>query len=304
MVSKEDKEHINSLINKMRDEGNKRMVSFWGAVKGKKSYICHSNQACHAGLNMKNGWNHDANKLLSPDFIVSRIQWENNERPLKTEVVDAYLKWLTTYSPYAKAFVYKGGPAMRKRGFVVTRTDIPSNLMAGALFASRAITEHSGQIALIWYLLKEEGVNPDVAFCYAHQVSSPDHERVDVGGTHCSGWHVAWNGDAPNQTIQNFLDRKYIIPNGNYKDKNGYSNVQALWGNTSGGRNSHRQLISIAMKAVEDGGMVKKNINPFKAANLGQKVTPLIPFIKVWASLINNGWKKEEEVVEEFENAA
>jgi hypothetical protein len=280
-LSEDDKKGIAKLVGKLRErQWTHGPVAYWGAVDDKKEVSIAENTACHAGLS---AWGWGGSFLKKPKFIASRLMWENNPHyPLPTNVIDDYLKWLTTYSPYRAAFVKKGGAAVRKYGYVVVRTDIPANFMAGALFAHRAVTEHFGSYALCWWHLKEQGLHPDLAFCHAHQIFSSDHVHVDIPSQ--KGWHVAWNANADKNAINNFKKGFFVQPLQNYVDGKQYMPVQALWGDTHRGNKDAE--IKQVMKAVAEGGHVKPVINPFKAGNMGQKRTPLIPFIKLWAPML------------------
>jgi hypothetical protein len=288
-LTQEQKDRINKLISFL----NKRRfckdrVAYWGGVTVNGGTAAAGNQYCHAELGY---WGQ------SSEFIASRIQWDNNSfRRLPNKVVDDFLFWLTSRSPYTKAFVLKGGKKIRKLGYVVVRTDIPANFLAGALFAHRAITEHKGSIALCWWHLKEAGLHPDLAFCHAHQISAPDHVHVQEAGS--VGWHVAWNGYAPKSTILAFKNRK---PKGEVLGKYNemrvgiqpYAPVQGMWGRTDGGERNNQ--IRQVMKAVKDGGVVKKPVNPFAAGNMGQVRVPLDAFCKLWVPILIEEYGKDNE---------
>jgi hypothetical protein len=287
-LTQEQKGRIEKLIKRLNDSPITASVAYWGGVDAAGHVQKATNTVCHAQLGY---WGQ------ASEFIASRIQWKNNEfRPLPNKVVDDYLFWLTSRSPYTKAFVLKGGKKIRKLGYLVVRTDIPANLLAGALFAHRAITEHKGSIALCWWHLKEAGLHPDLAFCHAHQIGSYDHEHVQIAQR--KGWHVAWNGDSPKKTILAFKNRKplgSVLPKYNSYDVGyqPYAPVQGMWGEDHGA--GKEVQIEQVMKAVKDDGVIKKPVNPFAAGNMGQVRVPLDAFCKLWVPILIEEYGKDNE---------
>lgn len=300
---------INKLVGEMREAvsggfispvhggkivRNPKSVTYWAGITNKGETFHSDNQACHAGL----GYQYKENYR----FIASRMQWEQNPRPLPDEVIDAYLEWLTVSSPYAKAFVFTGGEWTRKYGYVVVRTaEIPANLMSGALFAARMATEHAGTIALIWWYLQKNGVHPDIAYCHAHQITCSDHENVIIDQPMTA--HTAWYGKQfTREMVLNFKRHRMpsaLPPYNNEKNtreegrsgrRRNYSPVAMAWSSRPqayiyGDRIDYlHEKLEDAKKAANAIG-VKPSSNIFKA-NALKTTLPVGPFCEEWAKIL------------------
>ena len=253
--------------------------------------IHHSiNQACHAGLMII----YEDHGKLTPKYVVSRIQWENNYgEKLSNKCVDAFLRWLTCKSPYAKVFITKGGKSNRKRGFLAVRTDVPSNLMAGALFASRMITEHQGMIARAWYEMQKRGVHPAIAFCLAHEFDCNDGKWIIKKPI---SWHVALpGGHMSHNYILSFKNGVHVSPNEYYNEHKTYNRVHALWGEEYG--NAPKNLKEIINKSLEGAkeAVVGKIVNPFKQNAREREGSRLDLFMDLFCPAIIEYYGKEND---------
>lgn len=237
-------------------------VTYFTSVSEDGVVVHNSNQACHAGLGY-----HEGGKIK---HLISRLQWGDkwNEKIAPKEAVIAFLEWLTVTSPFSPVFVYKGGAKAFRRGFVITGVDYPANLIAGAMFAHRAVTEHGSRIMVSWWEMVKRGLNPDIAFIYAQNVYN-GAEGIKLGSSTASShnWHVAIPTYVDKDFINNF--RKRVMPNArqNYSERKDYTPVQQLWG--SQGRDGYlRQEItdlhqSLEKQAIKKGGVV----NPFASGS-------------------------------------
>lgn len=315
----EHKEWISECIRQMQlavsDEGymspqlgkikrDKSLVTYWAGITADGHITHNNNQACHASLGeewTEKRWDSLARLYKSPfpdgantkaKFVVTRIMWENNVyRSLPNDCVDAFLKWLTKGSPYAKVFVQKGGAVIRKRGYLVARCNVPSNLLAGALFASRAITEHYGSIAWVWWKLVQRGVHPSLAFYNAHQILAKDHDNVFIQSW---DWHVALDGAmATKANVLNFKNGVMPNANTNYDVDCSYYPVHALWGKDWGDR-----ILQEELGDYKDTVMIGKDVltvaNPFLKVRVKEECN-IDEFCDLWAEGLINFYGKDNE---------
>ena len=126
--------------------------------------------ACHAELG--NNYNNSWSGALS---VVSLITVDKLEgRRLVKGYTTPYYRWLLNVSPWADVFITKCPKEAIKKG-VILRSDVPSNLLGGALIASRYGWEGQGagfapkQQVYIWGELRKRGVDESLAFLMAHQ---------------------------------------------------------------------------------------------------------------------------------------
>lgn len=297
-LTDEDKKLINKLIKEMRKKkGSHHGITYWAGVNEAGKTYHSDNHACHAGLGYdlsNRGWPFK--------FIASRINWAANARPLDMKIVDAYLRWLTMSSPYASAFVIKGGVKCRKLGYVVVRTDIPANFMAGALISARQIVESFGQPVLMWWMLHKNGLHPSLAYCHGYDVSCGDHKNVDIKQQ--GNLHSAWNGwKSGKERILNFKRKKPINLTEKYTEGRQYSPQSNIFGGldyygTGKGENgkhpSYHLLPEIEKQtiALQNVGQ-KVSCNPFKAG-LKKQVDVEI-FSRLYAEALINIYGKDNK---------
>lgn len=306
-MTNEDKEKINECIRQMRlavttagytGKGvlvqvnrSPDSITYFAAVSSKGRVLHHGNQACHAGLN-----NPTANSPLTKgetiQFIVSRIQGKHYH-DLPAEVEEHYFKWLTTHSPYRSVFVKRGGKAVRNLGFLVARTDVPSNLLAGAMFAHRMTSEAPWHV-LAWHKLVKEGVHPCVAFAHSFQVKT-DNTYENMLVATASG-HRPWCGASfTKKMVLNFMNDVMPRANPPYVERYNYYPVHALWGDDSNdGGHLIKELNAMSQRVVKEAREQQQkvtHVNPFKAPALDNVSSPIDMFCREWAIIL----KKEYE---------
>lgn len=247
------------------------------AIIGKDDHITHiDTQACHWGLK---------EYYDRPKYVVHRIQWEHNKyRQFDKKVVDSFLRWLTVKSPYAKVFVTKGGKSNRERGYLVTRCNVPDNLMAGGLFAARMLTEHFGSIVWSWWKLVERGVDANIAFVYAHLVSCQDHENVYVQPWE---YHTPLTGKFDDEYVENFYRGEMYYTGRLYKDSTSYDNVHYTWrsyDNMCYTNPSQDEVVELRNKVMSS-FVVKAEANPFKKERI-KEICPVDAFMDLYAEWI------------------
>lgn len=188
---------------------------------------------CHASMDSK----YHSDVISTPKVLFSQVQ----KNVVDWEPIRIYFEWLFNYSPFAPCFITKGARRALSERVIAFDPEQPSNLIGGALIASRLGTERytaSYRIAgrlLMWHRLVELGVHPSLAFSLCHvpsitkikgsdlnikaideinwKYSNVGHEAISPGETVYSGppgssySSLKVNGLA---THQNFFNNKQI----------------------------------------------------------------------------------------------
>lgn len=246
-------------------------VAKYGWVWPRKGWKRSGNDACHAGLRYGNGKGstHIVNGIMTP-YVPDKISLR-------------FLEWLLNYSPYKDVFITKSPKTALRDKIIVASTEFPSNLVAGGLFASRAITEHYARIAKVWNGFLENGVHPDVAFMYAHKFSP------DPFGISPMDWHVAIDGQQmPPGNVLNFL--KNIRKDGLiYKDTGHYQNIHDTW------KSPNKEGENIKIHAqfeplIQELARGKNTKNPFDRGGVAKAIEPGLGY-EAFGSLLKQGYK-------------
>ena len=175
-MNKEVIEQSKKLLKELRGwlrEGRKGGMSDKNAYFGvvfRKGKTARGRGACHAALG--NNYKRTYQGALS---VVSLITVDRLEgRRIAKGYTTPYYRWLLNVSPWASVFITKCPKEAMKKG-VILRTDVPSNLLGGALIASRYGWEGQGsgfapkQQVYTWGQLRKRGVDESLAFLMAHQ---------------------------------------------------------------------------------------------------------------------------------------
>ena len=121
---------------------------------------------CHASMDSR----YHNSVIKEPKVLFSQVQ----DNVVAWESIRAYFEWLFNYSPFAPCFITKGARRALNERVIAFDPEQPSNLIGGALIASRLGTERytaSYRIAgrlLMWHRLVELGVHPSLAFTISH----------------------------------------------------------------------------------------------------------------------------------------
>jgi hypothetical protein len=103
------------------------------------------------------------------DYVLCSVQ----KLGVPKEVAIKYYDWIANRSPYAEAFVSKDAEQIINDAMVVVTSDVDGRIVVGGLMAARAISELH-RIPQVWYDLVENGVHENVAFVFAHLLSTDD----------------------------------------------------------------------------------------------------------------------------------
>lgn len=277
---------------------NTAAITYFSVIDEYGNVHINSNIYCHAGLSSPFGYNYKGKRRIA--LIVSRIQQRRVETGanyiLSTDIVDKYLRWLTTKSAYRSVFAKRGGKAVREFGFVVARTDVPSNLLAGALVAKRQLSEHPWHV-YIWHELVKNGVDPSIAFAHSFQAKTVN--GFDQFVVAPNSGHTPWDGMCfTKKMATNFRDGVMVEPNGKYsKGHYSYSPVHNLWGVSKGGyggpgpTTSTINMLKALAEKVRVQADIKPAVNPFKAKPLDREIVPTDKMCAAWAEILKEGYK-------------
>lgn len=219
------------------------------------------NQACHAGLNNQvyHGFPLDGESRVA---VISTIQ--NNS--LSDEDIRLFVDYLVNRSMYKNAFAGKDVDFIVEKGFICN-TNVPSNLLAGALIASRRISEYDF-VLTGWKKMVEVGVNEDAAFALAHVFKF-------LGGSvsvYRSSGHCSIDGHAMNfGTMTNMMGHKMTNANRPYNVESEYRGVHCLFNSPEGKKGFERFVNDVMVEAAKAKRVIKKDaikrdipLNPFK----------------------------------------
>ncbi|MGL5324014.1 MAG: hypothetical protein ACRC91_04725 [Aeromonas sp.] len=221
------------------------------------------NQACHAGLNNR-GYDGFPGNGKDRVAVISTIQNHN----MDDVSVNLFVDYLVNNSMYRDAFVSKDVEFIINKGFIC-RTDVPSNLLAGALIASRRISEYDF-VLKGWRAMMEAGVNADAAFALAH-VFKFLSGKVSVGR---SSGHCSIDGYIMNfETMHNMMAHDMKNPNRNYNEDSSYGGVHNLFATRTNADDFNNWIAKLMAEAKKVKREVKKAevkrdipLNPFKLA--------------------------------------
>ena len=235
--------------------------------------------------------------------VVSGLQekYKQSHGPGKwSDTTDAekvmYLDWLLKRSPYASAFLYKSGRNALKNKCVVVRANVPSNVMAGGLVASRRLWEYSN-IAVVWCDLVKEGVDESLAFYLAHLARSCPTRKGSISWDSVDTGHKSLDACYMSaKDVKRLLDNTPVTLNDNW-DVNAY--YQGYSGMFTKDRARGAEILGTRISTLFDKAAVPvdvKNNNPFLAAGVVRRV-PYAEGIKVMAELAKT------VIIEEVMNA-
>jgi len=214
-------------IKFMKNQGLSTMCnSVWGAVwENGDTEKCDHTQ-CFGASRMS--------KYKGCSWIVSRIQDNGaaGTRKFESDLVQ-YYDWLFNESPWAKVFVTKSGQQAVDERWLVAQTDIPANMLIGALQASRIPTEYSNSMFVMNDLAKV-GCPRNLGFLIGMCLAGGDKRSGSASWGDTTREHTCLSSNNLSATtMQNFIDGKAALPNKHYKVHTSYTlpnNVNHIWG--------------------------------------------------------------------------
>ena len=228
------------------------LVTYGCVREGEREDYQYVAGPCHIGLAMQ--------AATKPTAVVSLINYSRiKEERHRVGYTIPYYRWLLNDSIYRDCFVTKSPIEAIHKG-VICHTDVPSNLLLGALIATRYPWEYAGQQFKTWCELYSRGVNPSMAFIVCH-AALYDYKRVSFQGV-LRGHNAICLYDMTEQGMAVFLngDRGDVpLKRESLYADNNYEKVTAAWQSDLNDRSAHN-VISDAYKAIIQGVRGKKGL--------------------------------------------
>lgn len=193
---------INALKKKSGLKKFHNHVAYYSVVfddGGEIRNVVNGHTECHSGLEhpryIYNG------EKLKPEAKAIAIMNALGELQVDDAVARRFLEWFLNYSPYHTVWATKSPRTAMKDGILVGNTNVPGNLVGGAMFATRSLWEHRARVAKIWDVFVKAGMHPDIAFLLGHTYV------VNGGNISYSpiNWHVPIDGYIEPNHVINFL---------------------------------------------------------------------------------------------------
>lgn len=196
-------------------------LNSWGFVYDKEGkandYKCGN--VCYDNLTYDNG-----PKKGLKYFITTFQQGYRADK----EATDAFLKWLTTTSPWAGAFI-KQEKNIYETG-LICRVDVPANYLIGACTKARETHEYPHKVNLWWEMVKA-GADPDLSalatYYYSYDKQSDCFYRSSNGRT--SGHQADCPAKMTIQSLKNYLSCHIAAPGPIFKESQKYYGIFKLW---------------------------------------------------------------------------
>lgn len=171
------------------------------------------------------------------EVVLSQVQ---NLRASQ-EDSEKFIDWLVNRSSWAEVFITKDVKDILKYGYVA-RTDLSNNLVAGAMIATRFITESYSQDICeripVYKELLESGCDEAEAYIFSHVLSA---EKPKASSPYPIIVSALYSGHEPfgvsSKSVsyfKNFLTGKVASPKMTFKERKGYENgIYGTWGGDS-----------------------------------------------------------------------
>lgn len=233
-------------LNKSFLRNRTGLVTFGCVREGKRVDYQYIGGPCHMGLAMEYA---DKPTAVVSLINYSRIKYSRH----KVGYTIPYYRWLLNDSIYRDCFVTKSPIEAIHKG-VICHTDVPSNLLLGALIATRYPWEYANIQFKTWCELYRRGVNPSMAFVMCHAIlyrkggsivsfqgALLGHNSIDLYDMSKAGLEVFLKGDR----FEMFNERASLYVDNNYKK------VTATWkGGLGENAVSAHSLIRTAYKTI------------------------------------------------------
>ena len=237
-------DHIQSTREKFADRAdtNKGSNAFIGLifkhkVNGELQYYELGSGPCHGALSQSSLRSYCSGiiKDYEPEYILSSVQ-----RLLVPQAdAEMFIEWLVQRSPYQEAFITKDVKDILKYGYVC-RTDLPNTFVAGALIASRFITENYNDWIVerfkVFKKFIEAGISETEAFLFAHSfgLKTKAGGKWEMEVSNLSSGHAAIDlGNRGLTYAKNFLTANIADKRLTFKERCGYeSGIFSVWGGT------------------------------------------------------------------------
>lgn len=204
-----EKKYVRKITALKKNSGLKKFhgyVAYYSVVfddNGEIKNLVNSHTECHSGLeHPRSVYEAGGVKVkLDPKAKPIAIMNALGKLQVDDEVARRFLEWFLNYSPYHTVWATKSPRTAMKDGILVGNTNVPGNLVGGAMFATRSLWEHNARVAKIWDVFVKAGMHPDIAFLLGHTYV------VNGGNISFSpiNWHVPIDGNIESNHVINFL---------------------------------------------------------------------------------------------------
>lgn len=173
-----------------------------------------------------------------------------------------YAGWLVNESPWVHIFVEKDPAHIRKTGFVL-RTDVPHNMIVGAVMAARVPTEWRRKAAAFCALV-ERGVKGNTAYLLSHCVHlGTDGSWSSVGSDGHTAVDTYRMGE---RAVRDFLRGAPDYLGKIYSSYGKYHDIHETWGRLPDYGSSRRGLAEEVEAVMNRAGTLPTpHVSPFKA---------------------------------------
>ena len=236
----------------------KNYACTWGWITEADTIRIDNTHYCHEALGR-------ARKVKDAKYLLNSIQHvigknEHNGDVGETDYIDseigkAFYNWLVNESPYQTAFISKDIDRIWKDKVLLVSLDVNNNLMASAMIACRAASEHEGDIAKTWWKLINIGINKTLAFVLSHIIVYEKATNTYLFAVR--DWHVSLDGNLTLKDYKLFKNYEGSIEN-TYRNELGYDNINYFYTNRANlGKNN--QFKSVLEKISKEFEGVNKN---------------------------------------------
>ena len=251
----------NRMVVKALEEMNHRFINgVWSrgrvnalTVLGENEIVHMGSQNCTAGLR---GTKLDKPKEMT--YLLSALMDVSVDHPVE------YLHWLANESAYSSAFISKNSEEMVEKGVAIFDVNIPSNIMVGAIIATRCVHE-STYVANLWFDLIKAGVSGSMAFLYAHSLKPQNGKSGLVVDKHDNSHQSLSTSGTDASYIKSFLSSSPQFVNQSYKESNTYGSIYRTWGDSGAAYNKEPWLINYLKANLKSTKDTNVN-NPFAKA--------------------------------------
>lgn len=268
------------LVRKAREEfkktwaGRKNNVSNYGLVDETGKFHDLNYSHCHAGLQYNQG-------VKSPIAVLDGIQ----HLKVKEEIARRFYEWLFNYSPFESIFQSKSAKTALSHHTMIANTDVPANLMVAGLIAARMTSEYP-KIPNIWDAFVNRGLHPNIAFAFAHTLST-EVECQTLTQSNADG-HTSIAGTSvyrkKSYSTAFYLNKPVHLMKP-YREHQTYDNLHKIWDNEKVKtlKDAPNTIISRTLDEVSRNK--KANKNPFaqfeiQSVNFNEGIEALTPAIQ------------------------
>lgn len=138
---------------------NGRNIRKGRAKVGKESYTHLASGACACHGRLRNTTNYKAKVVMTKmDMALINKRFESGERSslINQTACEEYFDFLFKESPWRDAYLTKTGKEVFEKGYILCRTDVPSNVLLAACIASRRVFQYCTSLFNLMFYLERK----------------------------------------------------------------------------------------------------------------------------------------------------